>query len=129
MATSEQHQAVGRDSEADLHAVFNATTESIFLVAPDHTLLDLNQVAAQRMGRSQEELIGHTLYNLLPPKVGAHRRPFIERAFSTGESISFEDERSGRWMENSLYPVRDAEGKVVRLAIFSRDITARRRMD
>ena len=53
-----------RESEINLRAVLNATTESIFLVASNHTLLDLNEVAAQRIGRARAELIGHLVDDL-----------------------------------------------------------------
>jgi diguanylate cyclase (GGDEF)-like protein/PAS domain S-box-containing protein len=117
-----------RESEINLRAVLNATTESIFLVASNHTLLDLNEVAAQRIGRARAELIGHLVDDLFSPAVNAHRRPFFDRALA-GEPIYFEDGRGAHWFANSFYPIRNANGRVVRVAIYSRDITERKRAE
>ena len=118
-----------RDSEANLHAVFNATDESVFLLAADETVLALNDVGVQRMGRPREALIGRKVYALMPPEVAARRRPFIDHALLTGEPVKFEDERDGHWMVNRLHPILNADGRVARLAIYSRDITERKRAE
>ncbi len=110
-------------SRANLDAVFNATDESIFLLNVDETLLALNNVASQRMGQPRENLIGHKVYDLLPPEVVKSRRPFIDRALLNGEHVVFEDMRNGRHMLNQLFPILNSDGQVERLAIFSRDIT------
>ena len=110
-------------SRANLDAVFNATDESIFLLNVDETLLALNNVASQGMGQPRENLIGHKVYDLLPPEVVKSRRPFIDRALLNGEHMVFEDMRNGRHMLNQLFPILNSDGQVERLAIFSRDIT------
>ncbi len=43
--------------------------------------------------------------------------------------MRFEDERSGRWVDSSLCPVFDSAGCVKQVAIFSADITERKRME
>ena len=116
-------EAAQREGEANIRAVFNASDESIFLLAADGTLLALNDVAAQRMGYSREELIGRNVFDLISPDAAKRRKSFLEHALSTGQHVRFEDERYGRWMVNHLYPILNAEGKAVRLAIYSRDIT------
>lgn len=118
-----------RKSEENLRAVLNATTESIFLISADDILLDLNEIAAQRLGSSRDRLIGCKLPNIMPPEVEARRRPYIEQVFSTGKMVSFEDERNGRWMLNHIHPILDAQGRVERLAIFSRDLTERKQAE
>ena len=117
------------ESEANLTAVFNATDESVFLVSADYTLLALNNMAAQRIGPSPNELIGRNICDLMTPDVLAHRKPYIDRVLSGKESVKFEDERNGRWMVNYLYPILNADNNVVRMAIFSRDITEHKRAD
>ena len=117
-----------RESEDDLKAVFNATDESIFLLAADMTLLALNDVAAQRLGRSRDELIGRKMPTLIPEDVVARRQPYIERAL-LGEQVNFEDQRDDHWMANHLHPILAADGKVARLAIYSQDITDRKRAE
>jgi PAS domain S-box-containing protein len=114
------------ESETNLNAVFNATDESIFLLSADTTVLALNEEAARRIGVRSEDIIGHKVTELLPHQVVANRKPYIDRAISTGEQVHFEDERDGRWTSNHLYPITSPDGKVIRMAIFSRDITVRK---
>lgn len=114
------------ESEANIQAIFNASDDSIYLIAADETLLALNEIAIQRIGQPKEKLLGQKISDILPSGVIARRRPFVDHALQTGESLKFEDERNGNWMLNHLYPILDIDGKVIRLAIYSRDITERK---
>ena len=122
-------EATLHDSEANLNAIFNTTDESIFLLNADETLIRLNKIAAERLGCSCEEIFGFKLSDLLPSDVESGRRPFINHSLKTGEKVSFENEWNGRWMINKLCPILNEEGKVVRLAIYSRDITVRKQAE
>ena len=116
-------EAVLKESENILSAVFNATDESIYLVVADNTLLGLNDIAAKRLGGSPQDFIGKDIFNLLPPDVVASRLPHIEKVISTKNLVGFDNIRHGRWMASRIYPILDEEGQVSRMAIFSRDIT------
>lgn len=117
------------ESEANLNAMFNITDESIYLVGKDDTLLGVNRIAAKHLGCAREEVIGRKVKDFLPPDIEAGRRPFIDYAFRSGVKVSFEDERDGCWMINHLYPVSNEAGEVVRLAIYSRDISERKQRE
>ena len=111
------------ESKANLDAIFNATNESIFLIAADNTLLAMNEIAAKRMGGTRKEWIGRSVLDLLPPEIAAHRRPFIDQVLLTKKPVDFSDLRNERWMDSRIYPILDEQGQVSRMAIFSRDIT------
>ncbi len=117
------------ESEANLNAIFNATEESVLLLASDNTILAINKVAARRMESSREMLIGQKVDEVLLPNIVQNRQPFIAKAISTGEPVSFEDDRNGHWMSNNLYPILNSSGQVVRMAIFSGDITSRKQAE
>jgi PAS domain S-box-containing protein len=123
ITSSKQLEAALRESESNLRAVFNATDESIFLVSDEETVLDLNEIAAHRMGSSRDKVIGRKINELLPHDLAASRRPFIDRLLSDRIPVEFEDERESRIMRNHLYPILDADGKLLRMAVFSRDVT------
>jgi PAS domain S-box-containing protein len=118
-----------RESETNIQAIFNATNDSIFLIAADETLLTMNEIAAQRIGQPEEKLIGKKIYDLLPAEVVRSRRPFFNQAMQTGKIVKFEDERNGYSLSTSLYPILDVEGNVIRLAVYSSDITERKRAE
>jgi PAS domain S-box-containing protein len=117
----EDHQK----SEMDLLAIMNSCTESIFLVDPDGTLLAVNEGLGIRLGLDPGKITGKNIRDILPPEVANYRQLKIDHVIHTGEPIHFEDERSGRTILNSLYPVSSPDGKITKVAGFGLDITDR----
>ena len=108
--------------EETLRSLLNAITESTFLMTTDGTVLAANETAAERMGVSLDELVGADIYAFISADVAERRGEWVRRAVETGEPVRFEDVRSGRAIQNSIYPVH-GEGPVQRLAVFGADIT------
>ena len=50
-------------------------------------------------------------------------------SFQPGTSFCLEDEHGGAWFETSVYPVREPDGSMARLAIQSHDITWRKKVE
>ena len=118
-----------RKSEETARALLNAPTESALLMDARGTILALNATTQQRLGKAVKNLIGANIYDLLPPGLAGDRKARIDEVFRTGDPVSFEDERDGRYSENSIYPVFDAHGGVERVAVFSRDVTDRKQAE
>lgn len=114
------------DTEANLSALFDATDELIVLISEDETILALNGVAAKRFGYPAEALIGKKISELLPPDLVSQRRPYVDQVLRTGEPCFFEDSRNDRWFYNRIFPTIDKNGKIVRMAVYTRDITEER---
>lgn len=122
-----ESEASLRESRENLGAALDASEESIYLIASDGTLLALNTVAAGRLGRPVKDLVGHRSGEIFPADLEERRRPHLERALNEGRPTSYEEEAEGRLLVNSLYPIVGEEGRAERLAIYSRDITDRRK--
>jgi PAS domain S-box-containing protein len=118
-----------RESEQKMRALLNATTHAALLRDLDGTIVALNEAAAKRLGKSTNELVGTCLWDRFPPDVAERRQAWVDKAVRSGKSVRFEDERGGRWFDNSVYPVFDAQDKVVQVAVFVLDITERRRAE
>jgi PAS domain S-box-containing protein len=119
-----------RESEEQLRALLNATNETIVLVSRDAEILMVNKTAAARMGRRPEELMGcrpsEVLVGMSPAEV-RRREEATRRVYDTGQAVHMEDERAGICFESSMYPVRDADGKVTSVAVFAKDVTERKK--
>ena len=115
-----------RSSEENLQALFNATTDAATLQDTDGTILAANEVLAKTVRMKPNQVIGACGYDLAPLDSAKPRKLKIDQVVRSGKSVRFEDERDGRWFDNSIYPVLDAHGRVTRLAIFARDITERK---
>jgi PAS domain S-box-containing protein len=123
-----------RESEEKLQAVLDATTESVILMDVQGTILALNQTAARRLGMKVDAIVGRQVSDLvaqgaLSAEILGSRMATIGEVFRSGEPAQFEDERDGVIYDSSVYPIFDANGRVRRVAIFARDVTARRRVE
>jgi PAS domain S-box-containing protein len=85
----------------------------------------VNEAGAQRLGKSVDELIGACVDDFISPELVKSRREYINEVFRLCKPVHFEDEQLGMHLENSLYPIFDVQGKVLRIAVFSKDITER----
>jgi len=118
-----------KESEGTARALLNATTESALLVDLDGYFLALNEIAAQRFGKRVDELVGTCAYDYFHPYLLESRKAKMREVIRSGKPVRFEDERDGRIFDNSIYPVVGANRMVDRVAIFSQDITDRKRAE
>ena len=115
-----------RESKETLRALLNAIPESIFLIGTDGVIVAANETLAKRLGKGLDELIGSKMSELLPSEVVKRRKAYTDEAIRTGRAVRFEDMRDGRFLDNLISPIINAEGKVSKLAIFSLEITKRK---
>jgi diguanylate cyclase (GGDEF)-like protein/PAS domain S-box-containing protein len=112
-----------RESEARLRALIEAVGQSAMLMAMDGKVLAVNTVAAQRLGRRPEDIVGHDIYAMIPPAVADSRRRRINALAIDPHPITFEDERNGMRLRHLIVPIRDEAGRTVQVAIFAEDVT------
>jgi PAS domain S-box-containing protein len=126
-----------RRSEETVRALLNAPPDTALLIDRKGTILAANETALTRLGvyadradsRNVDGLVGVCVYDLFPPDVAMQRKARNEEVLKTGRPARFEDDREGSWFDNSIYPVRGARGRIVGLAVFSREITDRKRAE
>ncbi len=112
-----------KESEEAAHALINAILESAFLMNTDGTVLAHNEIVEKRLGLNKGELLGTCVFDYLSPDIRESRKVKMEEVIHSGKPVRFEDERTGRNMDNSIYPILDGEGNVTRLAVFGNDIS------
>jgi len=129
--TTEQMERVEhlREDEELLKALLNAPVESAMLVDTDGKILAINDIAAERLEKSTDELVGLGMSDYLPPDLVESRRAVGHEVVRTKAPVRFEDERAGRRFENSLYPVIDTEGEVNAIAVYAKDVTERKKTE
>ena len=115
-----------KESEGRFRTLIEDSPESLFLTDVQGTILAASRVAAQRLGKSLAEVTGAISFDLFPPEVAAHRRPFFAQAVATGRPVRLEDARGGRHFDIHFNPIQDGDGKVSRLSILAIDITDRK---
>ncbi len=110
-------------------AILDATADSLILQDLQGKILVINEVAARSLGKRADELVGADLSDLTPPFLAEQMQDIVEEILGERVSICREYESQGMWYENTYYPALDEEGDVGMVAIYSRDITERRRME
>jgi PAS domain S-box-containing protein len=111
------------ESEHTARALLDAPPDTAILLDPEGTILALNSVAARKLGRPESELLGTCVFDRFDEPVATRRRARVEEVARTGRPVQFEDERDGRCYDSHLYPVRNTQGVVTRIAVFAQDVT------
>ncbi len=122
---SERKQTEERLQEniARLKALLNATSDSVILIDPEGTILDLNENSAHRREINKVQMLGRNLFHFLPPEAAANRQKAVKQALEEKRLVQYDEARGGKDYRIRLFPVIDNMGKVIQIAGFSRDIT------
>lgn len=118
-----------KNSEETARALINANSESVLLLDLDGTILAINLIGAERFDMTPEFMMGMNIFDFMTPALRKSRMKEHEEVIRTGKQISYCDKRSHRWLDTRLYPVKDTSGKIIRIAVYSQDITAQKRSE
>ncbi|MER2541226.1 MAG: PAS domain S-box protein [Azonexus sp.] len=126
---SERKQAEKEISESKyrMRALLDASDESVLLLTPDGTILEINAFAAQRFGQLPQEMSGKSFFDLMPASLAKTRREAINYVAETGEMLRMQDQRGAIFFDNSIYPVKDEHGVVESVGIYAKDVTEQHR--
>ena len=118
-----------QDIRETARVLLDTPPDAAFLVDIEGNIITLNENLAMRFGKNTDEMIGDNIFDYFEPDLAQSRKLLIREAIQTARPVSFTDYRDGMWLENRYYPVLDAEGKVVKVAVYSRDVTSSRRAE
>ncbi len=117
-----------RISESNARAIMESTDDVIILLDPQGVVIDTNEAHARRLHMTRAELLGKNIFDILPGDVAESRREAVNKAFKTGKRTHGEDYRGGFWNEFNIFPVAGENGKITKVAVFSRNITERKKL-
>ncbi len=120
-----ERTAALRDSEETAHVLLNAAPDAAYLLDASGTVLAANEPGILDLATSATQLIGTNVADLFEPALAQTRRAQIDQVLTTGQPVRFQDERAGRYFDNSIYPIRGASGAIDRVAVYSNDVTER----
>ncbi len=112
-----------------IDTLINASPDSFFLLDKNGIVLTGNDVFAQRLGVSLDELTGNSIYRFLPDDIAQTRKKMAEKVIRTGQPLQFEDERAGMIFRHYLYPISGEKGTVSKIAVLGSDITRQTRAE
>jgi PAS domain S-box-containing protein len=117
-----------QESERNQRTILNASDALVFLLDRHGHIMSANDKFVERMNVNPDTIAGTAFYDILPHEIARTRNEFYEQVIESGKPASFVDSRAGVWFENNMYPIRDASGKVISVAVYARDITEQRRV-
>jgi PAS domain S-box-containing protein len=129
---SDQVQA--HESVQRLAAIVVNSEHAIVGKLLDGTITSWNAAAERIFGYPAKEMVGGSIFTLVPPELHDAERDMLERV-RRGEPVAFgETERIRKDGERitialSVSPIRDATGRVVGASSIKRDITSERRTE
>lgn len=118
-----------QENEELMQVVLNASSDAIFLVDRNLTILQANEAMGLRFDRTPEEMRGLSALEIIPDDLRAHRKRLLQKAMDQGRPVQFEDVRDDMALTNRIFPIVNAEGEIDRAAIYSADITEKRSME
>jgi PAS domain S-box-containing protein len=120
--------------QSHLAAIVESSDDAIISKSLDGTILSWNKGAERIFGYSAEEVIGKSIYLLIPPERREEEPRIVERLRRGDRIDHYETVRvakDGRPIEISLTvsPIRDGSGKIIAASKIARDITERKRVE
>jgi PAS domain S-box-containing protein len=104
--------------------LLDAMAEMVILVDLQGNILWANHTASKQFDKPMEALIGVSIWDVYPSQKTNHYKILFNKVVKTGHSLSFIDKDDVRWVELSIYPINNSNGKPEEIAFLARDITA-----
>jgi PAS domain S-box-containing protein len=123
-----------RDAQARLAAIVMSSSDAIVGKTLDGVITSWNAAAERIFGYSPAEMVGDTVFRLIPPEHHQAERDLLERV-KQGERVDVTEvervTKEGRriWISLSVSPIRDQTGAIAGAASIKRDITERKLLD
>ncbi len=128
-AEREAHEAMAR-----LAAIVASSSDAIIGKTLDGVITSWNAAAERVFGYSAAEMVGASVFKLIPPELHSAERDLLQR-LRRGEVVEASEARRVRkdggeiWIALSVSPIRDASGTITGAASIKRDITRQRQAE
>jgi len=114
---------------AQFQAILDASTDVIAIIDNNGVFLGGNKALFSRWGRTEDQIIGHSAKEILPENIFNNRLEKIKEVIKTKKAIIFIDHYGGNWFENKISPVVETDGSASTVAMFSQNITVRKKAE
>jgi two-component system, cell cycle sensor histidine kinase and response regulator CckA len=121
------------EATARLAAIVTSSEDAIIGKKLDGTVTSWNHAAEEIFGYSEAEMVGGSIYRLIPPELHDSETEILRRV-TRGERVENSEvervRKDGKQIHIALSvsPIRDASGQVVGAASVKRDITEQKRI-
>ncbi|MGA8848581.1 MAG: PAS domain S-box protein [Dehalococcoidia bacterium] len=117
-----------KESEQKYRLLFETSPDYITQLDREGRYLAANPATARSLGVPLEELVGKTVFEVMPQEIAQPRLENIRKVLDEGQPQIFEDERAGRYFHHILVPTKTPDQKEA-VQVIARDITERRKLE
>lgn len=118
-----------RQSQKVIDALLDVPTDLIVLLDHDGRFVRVNQTFCKRFATSPENVLGRTLYDILPPDLARQRLEMVQRVFETGVKERHEEKGVTGWYDYAVYPILNDQNQVIYVAVIAHDINERKHLE
>ena len=128
-----EHQSA-EETRLHLAAIVESSDDAIISKSLEGVILSWNKGAERIFGYTAEEIVGKSIYTMIPPDRHAEEPNILER-LRRGERIDHYETvrvaKDGRRVDVSLSvsPIKDKQGRVIAASKIARDITERKHVE
>ena len=116
-----------KDAQLSVHALIETTTDAAAILKPDGEIITANAVLANRFDMDLSEFVGKNIFELMyEPEIIEQKKEKYWSFVQKNQLVTELDYRNGRWIENSIFPIVNEENHLIRVVVFSKDITEKK---
>jgi len=128
-----QSQKALRENEERLRGIINNAEGIIWVKDLDGRFLLANRYTEKLLGRSQEQIVGHTVYDLFPRETANAYEDNDRQIIQGGKASVFEEtallEDGTHTYLSVKFPLRDPGGRIYSIGAICTDITGRKKTE
>ena len=121
-----------KESQDKYRSLIDDVGTPITYLDPDGIILLINSVGAAGFGGRTEDIIGKSIYDLLPDVANLSKKR-VKKVIETGSGFSYEDKiglpSGSHWFNSSFQPVRNSKGDIYAVQVISYDITEKKQTE
>ena len=122
IASTEQMDNALEESD-NINQLLQFAPYGVYLIDLSGKIIAANQRGAEHLGKTVTEIAGTTLRDYFSPDIAEDRRIKGIDVVKSGKPLRFEDQIEDSWYNNTIFPILNNQGKIVKLAIYGVDIT------
>jgi PAS domain S-box-containing protein len=112
-----------------MQAMINATPAYVMLTDREGHIITTNKKWPSDLRMSARKMTGRNMFELIHPSLSPSRKAHFNRAVASGKPVYWQDKSRYRHWGNTLYPILSEAGEVHQVAIYSLDISERKRVE
>jgi PAS domain S-box-containing protein len=118
-----------RKSRSAARGLLDATQETLLLLDGEGIVLAANKTSAQRIQMSPDEMVGRSIFEILPAESRESIKAHFDLVMKQGSPVEVEEIHDGVNFDSIYYPVVDKTDALIGVAVFAQDVTRRKQAE